>query len=399
MTLTATKHKLAYILNVYPHGQTNIVNELKALENNGIDVHIVAVKHPDGSHHVRVHHETPYPVTYLLEQPDNNVCGRRLLKDHLCCVMKHPLSYFSQAMISMRWFGSNFKLAGCFVKAFESIQPTLVYVNWSWATCGSVMYACRILHLPFVFSVLGTDITPPAQNFSLRVDTAQRILTPSKGYAEILQNELHVPSSKIRIVPYYLESKAFERVKPARDKIVGPLRLLNIATLRPVKRHKDLIRACAILRQQGIDFECRIFGEGPDRERLEVQISELGLTENVILAGHVLQDKLPEQFEWCDIYVHASERESFCFAVIEAQASARPIVVVDSTGGIRQSTRPGVTAVTVPARNPEALAEAIMKVARAPCLRQQMGYAGRDFVTKNFSYEHFAPIFLKALFD
>jgi glycosyltransferase involved in cell wall biosynthesis len=174
---------------------------------------------------------------------------------------------------------------------------------------------------------------------------------------------------------------------------------LYVATLRPVKRHEDLIHCCAVLRDGGVNIECRIFGDGPDREKLEYLISQLNLTAHVKLAGHVPQEKLPEQFEWSDIYVHTSKSEAFAHAILEAQASARPVVLADGIGGIRDSVVPEKTALMVPVGQPQALAKAIMGLVKNSVARLRMGQAGRKFVIRNFSYDNFGQRFLDALFD
>lgn len=393
------KPKIAYILDVYPHGQTHIVNELRTLESNNIDVQIIAIGRPGESHRIRVHYKTDYPVMYLSNNESKMGWGR-FIKDNTNCMVNHPVNYTLTAVRSLRWGGTNFKLAASFVRAFKKIvQPTLVYVNWSWHYCGSAMYACRILHLPFVFSVQGTDIFPPAQNFVLRARTAQKILTSSPAYVKILKDKLGVPTEKIRLVPNCLGTEDFGRVKCGRDRITGPIRILYVATLRPVKRQEDLIWACAILRQRGFAVECRIFGEGHDRGKLEALIDQFDLVGHVRLEGHVPQEKLPEQFGWSDIYVHTSKSEGLPHAVLEAQASARPVILADGVGGMRDCVIPGKTAIMVPVGQPEELATAIMKLAKDPATRLRMGQAGRKFVMQNFSYECFGRVFLKAILD
>ena len=391
------RHKLAYILNHFPHGDVPIVNELKVLSGAKINVEIIAVRQQKKFQSLRLSQKTDYPVKYLFDSKGGYHWWRFVI-DNAHTAIRYPLRYGAAAARSITYKGENFKLACLFVRALRTIRPTLVYVNWSWATCGSVMFACRILRLPFIFSVRGTDITPPACNFALRVKTAKRILTPSKGYAEILENELRVPGNKIRVVPDCPSFEDFIGVKPTRNQINGPLRLISVGTLRPVKRHEDLIRCCSILRQDGIAFECCIFGDGPSREKLQALNHELRLDDCVLLAGNIPRRKLAKEFECSDIYVHTSERESFCHAVIEAQASARPVVVADAIGGIRDSVLPGKTAIMVPVGRPQELATAIMELAKDPTVWVRMGQAGREFVMKNFSYERFGPNFLKALF-
>jgi len=85
--------------------------------------------------------------------------------------------------------------------------------------------------------------------------------------------------------------------------------------------------------------------------------------------------------------------------VVEAQAGARPIVVTDAVGGIRQSVRPGETAKLVPVGQPQQMVEAIMQLANDDQLRVKMGKAGREYVRNKFSIETVKPLFLQAILE
>jgi glycosyltransferase involved in cell wall biosynthesis len=73
-------------------------------------------------------------------------------------------------------------------------------------------------------------------------------------------------------------------------------------------------------------------------------------------------------------------------ALLEAAACARPIVASD-VPGCREVVRPGETGVLVPARDPEALAEAIAALAADPALRRRLGHAARALVERVFAEE------------
>jgi glycosyltransferase involved in cell wall biosynthesis len=292
----------------------------------------------------------------------------------------------------------NFKIASSITKILEKVKPDIVYAPWCWSFCGSAMYACRILGIPFVFCVRGTDIFPPERNFILRVKTAKMIITLSEGYSEILVNEFGVPACKIRVIRPCLGPINFKNIPKARKEISGPLRLLNISTLRPVKRHIDLLKCCKILREEGINFELRICGDGPDREKIRAQIKNFLLEDRIFLMGHLPQEELIEHFKWCDIYVHTSESESFCFAVVEAQASSRPVIAYDAKGGLRQSIINNGTAILVPLGDYRKLAEEIMRLRNNADLREKLASQGRKFVEKEFSFERFSAEFIDALF-
>jgi glycosyltransferase involved in cell wall biosynthesis len=73
-------------------------------------------------------------------------------------------------------------------------------------------------------------------------------------------------------------------------------------------------------------------------------------------------------------------------ALIEAAACGRPIVATD-VPGCREIVRPGESGLLIPARDTEALVEAIRRLARDPALRRSMGEKGREHAAGGFSEE------------
>ena len=66
------------------------------------------------------------------------------------------------------------------------------------------------------------------------------------------------------------------------------LRLLHVGRLEPVKAHEVLIGALAELRDKGVDFECRLVGDGPLRFEIQTLINESGLENRVFLLGRLV---------------------------------------------------------------------------------------------------------------
>jgi glycosyltransferase involved in cell wall biosynthesis len=79
-----------------------------------------------------------------------------------------------------------------------------------------------------------------------------------------------------------------------------------------------------------------------------------------------------------------SYREGAPTVLLEAAASARPIVATD-VPGCRDVVKDGVNGLLVPVNNPEALAEAIEKLVVSASLRQNMGQAGRKMVLERYT--------------
>jgi glycosyltransferase involved in cell wall biosynthesis len=88
-----------------------------------------------------------------------------------------------------------------------------------------------------------------------------------------------------------------------------------------------------------------------------------------------------------DVVVHAPEYEGFGLVMLEAMAASRPLVVNDAPGGMRELVLDGVNGVVAVAGSPRSLAEAILKVASLPALRQQLGENGRRICEERYSAE------------
>lgn len=87
-----------------------------------------------------------------------------------------------------------------------------------------------------------------------------------------------------------------------------------------------------------------------------------------------------------DIMVLPTWREGFPNVVLEAAATAIPVITTECTGS-RDSVIPEVTGLLIPPGYPEAICEAVLKLARDPTLRLRMGCAARAWVLKHFAHD------------
>ncbi|OXR49862.1 glycosyl transferase [Pusillimonas sp. T2] len=92
---------------------------------------------------------------------------------------------------------------------------------------------------------------------------------------------------------------------------------------------------------------------------------------------------IAELYQSSHIAVLPSYREGLPKSLIEAAASGRAVVTTD-VPGCRDAIEPGETGVLVPARDAQALADAVVRLAENPELRQQMGRAGRQLAERVF---------------
>jgi glycosyltransferase involved in cell wall biosynthesis len=108
--------------------------------------------------------------------------------------------------------------------------------------------------------------------------------------------------------------------------------LLSVGRLHPIKNYGFLIQSCAALRDEGLDFDCWIVGEGPERRALERLIDESRLCDRVLLLGHVARAELSNYYRHADLVTLTSLSEGLPVALMEAMAHEKLVLAPAITG-------------------------------------------------------------------
>jgi glycosyltransferase involved in cell wall biosynthesis len=103
---------------------------------------------------------------------------------------------------------------------------------------------------------------------------------------------------------------------------------------------------------------------------------------------------LERYYAMMDVLVLPSYREGFGNIIIEAQAMGLPVIVTDIPGPI-DAMEPGVTGLTVPGKDENALRCAMEKLCAHREIREEMGKKGRTFVEERFDQEKLAQVILE----
>jgi len=130
------------------------------------------------------------------------------------------------------------------------------------------------------------------------------------------------------------------------------------------------------------DVQFLIVGDGEIRKELERLAMNLGIASQTIFTGF-RPDSL-EILALMDVFVLPSPHEAMPYTVLEAMASAKPVIAIEGTGA-QDAVQEGETGLLVPPRDPEALAAAIMALLRDKAKSQAMGLAGRKVVESRFT--------------
>jgi glycosyltransferase involved in cell wall biosynthesis len=163
---------------------------------------------------------------------------------------------------------------------------------------------------------------------------------------------------------------------PADD---GPI--VTVARLSPEKDVANLLRAAQRVLEQAPEARFEIAGDGPCRAKLDELARKLKLTEHVRFHGEVRD--IPSLLARARLFVLPSQTEGISLTLLEAQARGLPVVAT-AVGGSPEVVEAGKTGLLAPARDPEALAQAILTLLADPVGGRNMGKAGRERVEKCF---------------
>lgn len=149
-----------------------------------------------------------------------------------------------------------------------------------------------------------------------------------------------------------------------------------------------LLKAFSQVLEQ-VPAELEIVGDGVDRSELERQAGRLGLVDRVKFLGWLPQTECAQQLAAADALVLPSLFESGGAVVLEAMTMGLPVIAT-AWGGPTQYLDPWC-GILVPPTDPasfvQGLADAMVKLAQSPELRQQMGQVGRQRVLDRFDWD------------
>jgi glycosyltransferase involved in cell wall biosynthesis len=190
------------------------------------------------------------------------------------------------------------------------------------------------------------------------------------------------PRAGLVVVHNAVDLSAFT---PRPPHTAGDLRIGIVANLLPVKGHFEFLEMAKRLIARGLSARFLVIGQDVLRTGFDAEVraraAALQLNAHVEFTGFVRD--VPSMMRTLDIAVSASHEEPFGRSVLEAMACQVPVVAT-RVGGVPEVVDDGVTGTLVPARDPQALADAVWALAGDAGRRQRMGVAGRERATRLF---------------
>jgi colanic acid/amylovoran biosynthesis glycosyltransferase len=166
----------------------------------------------------------------------------------------------------------------------------------------------------------------------------------------------------------------------------GPLRLLNVARLAPVKGHTVLLDALAEIRGRGVDATLDVVGGGPLREELAEHARRVGVADAVTWHGPLAHDRVAELYSAADVFCLPSFAEGLPVVLLEAMAAGLPVVATRITG-VPEVVTDGHDGLLVAPGRADLVVGAIERLAGDPGLRVSLGANARATVSERYALE------------
>jgi len=253
------------------------------------------------------------------------------------------------------------------------------------------MLAARGIHLPFITTLHGTDITLvgldrsylPITRFGIEVSDGVTAIS------EHLRERTHAAfkiDTAIEVIRNFVNCDVYVR-NPSLVAEMRPLYaqpdeklLVHLSNFRPVKRISDVIEVFARV-ANAMPARLMLIGDGPDRSTAEYLARKLGVADRIHFLGK--QDNVNELLPCADLMLMPSEMESFGLAALEAMACSVPAIAT-RVGGVPELIEHEVNGILCEVGDIEAMSRAAITLLREPTQLAVMAKAARKTAQDHF---------------
>ena len=256
--------------------------------------------------------------------------------------------------------------------------------------------------LKFVTTLHGTDITVVGSDRSYLRPTRFALeqsdaVTAVSGFLAEETRRMFEVEGEVEVVHNFVDTDRFlpRGSEPWHRRKGGERVLVHASNFRPVKRVADVVRAFGAIQRQ-IPARLLLLGDGPDKEHALAVADDLGCGHRVEHLG--VRDDLENVLPQADLFLSASQTESFGLSILEAMSCGVPSVSTD-VGGVAEVV--GDAGVLVPPGDPAAMARAAVAALSDPAsydaLRQRAQERARNRFTKEQIVASYEAIYRRVL--
>jgi N-acetyl-alpha-D-glucosaminyl L-malate synthase BshA len=302
-------------------------------------------------------------------------------------------------------------LATRMAEVAEFYQLDLLHVHYAIphslsAYLAKQMLATRGIHLPFITTLHGTDITLvgldrsylPITRFGIQQSDG---VTAISSYLRDRTHEAFAIDTPIEVVRNFVNCDVYthhpDLIRTMRPRFAaapagnhpGEKLLVHLSNFRPVKRVADVIKVFAQV-ARALPARLLLIGDGPDRSTAEYLGRELGVANRIHFLGK--QDNVNELLPLADLMLLPSEMESFGLAALEAMACRVPPIATN-IGGIPELIDHGINGLMFPVGDVDAMAQAAITLLQDPDRLETMARAARQTAQDRFCTTRIIPLY------
>lgn len=272
-----------------------------------------------------------------------------------------------------------------------------IHVHHGYFSSWIAMVAARFLNISFSMTLHGSDLLVHHTHMDTKLSACNFCLTVSQfNRRHILAHYPSVDSRKILLRRMGVDVPA-PMISCLSNSEKIPV-LLAVGRLHPVKDHVFLLRACYLLRECGLRFQCLIVGDGPERSKLQFLIHELKIEDVATLVGYVPHNKVSDYYRNADVVVLTSRSEGIPLVLMEAMAH-ETIVLAPAITGIPELVIEGKTGFLYEPGSLEDFAWRIEQILKSLNALTWVRRSAREHVRSHFERQanlaQFADLFLQ----
>lgn len=381
--------RLAYLFERFPSfTQTFCYREISALDRAGITPAIFSIRTPAG--------EPPQPwdqrlverVHYLPEEKALvEEIGRARGQGKLPAIAVEEIDRWGRANDFLRLYQAAY-----IGLRLREIGVERVHAHFAGMAARTAFWIRRFFGIPFSFTAHANDFFAPKPftvGLSELLSAAEAVVAVSDFGAQVLRERFPVQAGKVRRI---YNGISLEQFTPSAFDLRPPT-IVSVGRLIAKKGFADLIEACRLLKVRGLEFRCRIVGDGPLESALRAQIGSGSLVDCVELMGAQTQAEIAAMLTHANLFVLACATEpdggmdNLPTVIAEAMAAGLPVVST-RLAGVPEMVSDGETGLLVAERDPVALAGAMERLLADAALARVFGARGREVARARFSVEN-----------
>lgn len=300
-------------------------------------------------------------------------------------VTRIALNLMLQSRTPARALRNNWRRVRQLRRAIQTSRPHAV-ISFLSTTNVLTLAATRNLGLPVV---VAERIDPREEPLAAPWAGMRRLLYPRANALVVQTPDVAdwavrlVAADKVHVIPNpILPVTCSSEDDPAAPEWLTGLgcTVLAMGRLTRQKGFDLLLQAFAKCLPRHPEWSLVILGEGEERHSLETLARDLGISDHVVLPGHVSEPA--RVLRHADLFVLASRYEGFPNALLEAMVWGVPVIATDCPSGPRHIVRDGVDGLLVSREDVEALALAMQHLMSMPDTRHQFGARAVDVVQR-----------------